>query len=254
MLSYDLHVHPAPSSVPRWGDGDAVWRAARDAGVRGFVWKAHEEHTVDRCHRLPSAPVWPIASASMNPWANLPSVLDAVMRGALWLWGPTQTVSGDIGWDLPLPCWWDDIAAWLRRRDRRLWLATGHLGAKGRLALAQLARENEKLACTITHSLQVSIDEALALAALGCAFEIDAFTYANPVAGRPRTDVGELLEALLDAQALVYFTSDGGQAETGDPFVFGATVLTEIEAVVGAELAALIGVENPMAVVSRVRA
>ena len=52
-LSYDLHVHPAPSAAPRWGDGDRIWQAAAAAGVRGFVWKAHEEHTVARCLELP---------------------------------------------------------------------------------------------------------------------------------------------------------------------------------------------------------
>ena len=49
MLSYDLHVHPAPSVARRWGDGLRVWQAAAEAGVLGFVWKAHEEHTVARC-------------------------------------------------------------------------------------------------------------------------------------------------------------------------------------------------------------
>lgn len=252
-LSYDLHLHPAPSARPRWGDGLAVWRAARDAGVRGFVWKAHEEHTIERCLRLPTTPVWPIGSASMNPWATCDSVVDAVRRGALWIWGPTQGELGDIEWNLALPSWWDDLAAWLRGWKHPLVLATGHLAAEGRAALARLARECDLLTCAVTHSLHLSVDEAVSLASLECMFEIDAFTYANPVSVCVQTDLGELLKVLVSAGATVYFTSDGGQRETGNPFVFGAEVLAQVERLVGAELATLIGVENPAAIVAQLR-
>ena len=65
-LSYDLHVHPAPSAAPRWGDGLRVWHAAAKAGVLGFVWKAHEEHTVARCREL----VVLRASADGDSWVR----------------------------------------------------------------------------------------------------------------------------------------------------------------------------------------
>src|SRR5919204_701841 len=138
-LSYDLHVHPAPSAAPRWGDGTRVWQAAAAAGVRGFVWKSHEEHTVARCGALPPEPVRAIPSASLNPWARLDDVVEAIERGALWLWGPTQTEDGEIGWELTLPRDWDRVAAWLSGWRRPLVLATGHLGAAGRAAFAALA-------------------------------------------------------------------------------------------------------------------
>jgi hypothetical protein len=250
-LSYDLHVHPAPSAAPRWGDGARVWQAAADAGVRGFVWKAHEEHTVRRCLELPAAPVRAIGSASLNPWAGIDDVRVAVEEGACWLWGPTLTAGGAIGWNLPLPEAWETFARWLRLVDRPLVLATGHLGGDGRDALAELATENDRLTCSVTHSLSVPLPEALRLVAAGCAFEVDAFTYAFPPSGLDLGDPARHVHALLDAGALVYFTSDGGQASTGNPFVFGATVLDRLADAIGDETAATIGIENPSLLVSR---
>jgi hypothetical protein len=228
-----------------------IWEAAADAGVLGFVWKSHEEHTVRRCRELPAEPVRAIPSASLNPWARFEDVVEAIREGALWLWGPTQQAGGEIGWNLALPHHWERLSTWLLDLDTPLVLATGHLGAAGRSAFAALAARNERLACSVTHALYVATDEALALAAHGCAFELDAYTYAFPVPGRPRVDVAAQLDALVAAGALVYFTSDGGQAATGNPFVFGARVLEEIGRIVGADAAARIGVDHPAALVRR---
>jgi hypothetical protein len=250
-LSYDLHVHPGPSAVPRWGDGVRVWRAAAEAGVRGFVWKSHEEHTVARCRALPQEPVRAIPSASLNPWARFNDVTAAVENGALWLWGPTQTGRGEIGWELPLPSDWERIASWLADFGRPLVLATGHSGADGRAAFAALASDHEHLVCSVTHSLYVALDEALALAAHGCVFEIDAFTYTFDLDGRERADARDHVGALREAGALVYFTSDGGQASTGNPFTFGARVLDGLAAQLGDDAALALGIENPAALVER---
>jgi hypothetical protein len=250
-LSYDLHVHVAPSAARRWGDGARVWSAAAEAGIRGFVWKSHEEHTVDRCRELPSDPVRAIASASLNPWARFEDVTQAIERGALWLWGPTQTDGAQVGWELPLPADWERTARWLACLQRPLVLATGHLGAHGRAAFAELAAEHAHLTCSITHSLYVPLREALSLAALGCVFELDAFTYSFDLDGRMRADIGRHVSALTQAGALVYFTSDGGQASTGNPFVFGARVLARIEQHIGQAAAFAIAVDNPAALVAR---
>ena len=250
-LSYDLHVHPAPSAARRWGDGMRIWQAAAAAGVRGFVWKAHEEHTVRRCRELPAGPVHAFGSASLNPWARPEDVLAAIGEGALWLWGPTQTPEGEIGWNLPLPREWDQVARALAGWKAPLVLATGHLGAEGRAAFAELAAANERLTCSITHSLYVPLSEAMRLARAGCAFEIDAFTYAYPPDALAAGDLRTHVQALVEAGALVYFTSDGGQASTGDPFVFGARVLNRMAEVIGEDTARVIGVENPAALVGR---
>jgi hypothetical protein len=250
-LSYDLHVHPAPSSVPRWGDGPRVWQAAAEAGVRGFVWKSHEEHTVARCRELPAEPVRAFPSASLNPWARFDDVTAAIEAGALWLWGPTQTEQAQIGWDLPLPREWERLADWLARLERPLVLATGHLDARGRAAFAALAAEHRHLSCSVTHSLYVPLEEALSLAERGCVFEVDAFTYSVELEGRERSDGTGRIGALRRSGALVYFTSDGGQESTGNPFSFGARVLDALAEQIGSDTAHAIGVENPAVLVER---
>jgi hypothetical protein len=189
-LSYDLHVHPGPSAVPRWGNGEAVWDAARAAGVRGFVWKSHEEHTSGRCAQLPEHPVRAIGSASLNPWARMPDITAAIEAGAEWVWGPTTSRAGEIAWDLPLPEHWDGLAAWLRACRPRVVLATGHLGSTGRAAMVRLAAE-VGVPCSVTHTLLIGLDEALELARLGAALEIDAYTYLHPPSGRALTDVAK---------------------------------------------------------------
>lgn len=250
-LSYDLHVHPGPSAAPRWGGGARVYAAAAAAGVRGFVWKAHEEHTVERARELPAAPVRAIGSASLNPWARPEDVVVAVEAGALWVWGPTVKPGGEIGWDLPLPQAWEAVARFLAELGRPLVLATGHLGADGRASFAALAAKNDLLFCSITHSLYLPLEEALTLATTGAVFEVDAYTYATEIEGRIRGDIREHVQALTRAGALVYFTSDGGQASTGNPFEFGARVLDAIAEKIGPEEARALGVENPASLVQR---
>jgi hypothetical protein len=241
-LSYDLHVHQGPSRAPRWGDGRRVWEAARDAGARGFVWKAHERHTAELARKLPSEPVRAIASASLNAWASFDDVVEAVDAGARWVWGPTLGPDGEIGWDLPLPAWWDELAQWLAEPRQRLVLATGHLGADGREAMAALAERHDHLLCSVTHSLFVPLDELERLGELGCRLEVDAYTLTVDIAGRTRVQLEDAV-----ARGPVYFTSDGGQQATGNPFVFGARTLDDVAA---PELAEEIGVRNPEAVIA----
>ena len=220
-------------------------------GVRGFVWKSHEEHTVARCRQLPTEPVRAIPSASLNPWASFEDITKAIEGGALWLWGPTQTEDAEIGWELPLPRDWAPVREWLSGLQQPLVLATGHLDAYGRAAFAALATEHEHLLCSITHSLYVPLEEALMLAAQGSMFEVDAFTYTFDLEGRTRAEMGGHLSALSRAGALVYFTSDGGQTSTGDPFAFGERVLGQIGELIGSEAAAALGVANPAAIIRR---
>ncbi len=44
----DLHVHAAPSLLPRHGDDAATIAAERAVGFTTFVLKAHEGSTVER--------------------------------------------------------------------------------------------------------------------------------------------------------------------------------------------------------------
>ncbi len=249
MLSYDLHLHPGPSAAPRWGDGRKVWEAAAAAGVNGFVWKAHERHTAELCRELPIAPVRAIGSASLNAWATASDVMEAVDDGSRWIWGPTLAGDGTIGWELPLPGWWDEVAEQLSTSGVRLVLGTGHLGADGRRAFADLAYTHDHLTCSVTHSLYVPKDELVLLAGRGCVFEIDAYTLTAEIEGRRRSDLGTVLDALRAAGALVYFTSDGGQEATGNPFLFGANILAQVATLTGADCAEALGRRNPAALV-----
>jgi hypothetical protein len=249
VLSYDLHVHPGPSVAPRWGTGREVWEAAAAEGVLGFVWKSHEHHTIACCHELPEAPVRAIGSASLNPWSAFDDVRAAIEDGAAWLWGPTLDAVGDIGWELELPAYWPRLATWLGEREGPLVLGTGHLGPEGRCAFAELAARSVHH-CSITHSLYVPPDEVAALAGLGCMFEVDAYTLSRDLAGRTRVPPEKTVGSLLEMGSCVYFTSDGGQQATGNPFLFAGRVLEELEARIGSVAARAIGVENPAAVVA----
>jgi len=250
MLSYDLHVHPGPSKAPRWGTGAEVQKAAEKRGVRGFVWKAHEQHTPRLCATLPPSTVRAFGSASLNPWSMLADVLQALDDGAAWLWGPTISDAGEIAWELELPPYWPELADTLRRLERPLVLATGHLGTRGRAAFAEVAAASPHLLCSVTHTLYVPPDELLELAARGAVFEIDAYTLRHDLPGRDRHGPGNVVGALLGADALVYFTSDGGQAATGDPFLFGAESLEELGKLIGDERAEELGVAGPSTVVA----
>lgn len=253
MLCWDLHLHPAPSSAPRWGDGRRVWEAAREAGVRGFVWKSHEEHTPWRCGELPTGPPHAIGSVSLNPWATLEDVLAALEAGARWIWGSTQDRYGAIGWELPLPCWWPELRRYLSSRGNGcVVLATGHLGREGRETLAAAAAELDRARCSVTHSLYLPFGELCRLARYGCAFEFDAYTYAFPPAGREQGVIERWVDAALEQGCLAYATSDGGQPHTGNPFVFGARVLERLRLRLGPERLSLLAEQGPAALATHV--
>jgi len=250
VLSYDLHLHPAPSRAPRWGDGAAVQKAAEEAGVRGFVWKSHEQHTARLCAALPPSSVRAFGSASLNPWATPDDVLQAIEDGAAWLWGPTVSPAGEVLWDLDLPPYWPGLERELQGLRRRVVLATGHLGRSGRSRFAELAAASPGLLCSVTHTLYVQPEELRPLAELGAVFEIDAYTLRHDLPGRARQRPDDAVDALRSMGALVYFTSDGGQASTGNPFVFGSESLDLLAELVGAATAEALGVAGPTAVVA----
>jgi Family of unknown function (DUF6282) len=250
VLSYDLHVHPGPSKAPRWGTGEEVQKAAEESGVGGFVWKAHEQHTPRLCAALPPSPVRTFASASLNPWSTLADVVEALDDGAAWLWGPTISPKGETTWELALPEYWNELTDELRRRGSRRILATGHLGGPGRAQFAELAASSPYLLCSVTHTLYVPPSELRELAARGAVFEIDAYTLRHDLPGRTRHRPEDALGALRGAGALVYFTSDGGQASTGNPFAFGAESLDELGTLIGDAVAEELGVDGPAAVVA----
>jgi len=252
QLSWDLHLHPAPSAAPRWGDGRQIWEAARNAGVRGFVWKSHEEHTAQRCRALPPGPPTAIGSASLNNWASLESVMGALALGARWIWGPSRDADGGLAWDLSLPRWWSELRAALATLSHSVVLATSHLDSAGRLEFARTAAERPNVRCSVTHSLYLPAHEAPALSELGCAFEFDFYTAVHPVPGRPPGDLLAHAASLRDAGSFVYFTSDGGQAHLGNPFEFSTRLLSELAARSDNGLIDELAVRNPAELVGTV--
>ena len=233
QLSWDLHVHAGPSSVPRWGTGRDVRAAARRAGVKGFVWKSHETHTARASVALGHGVPRVIGSASLNPWAAPDDVEAAIDDGARWIWGPTRREGPEPDWDLPLPAWWETLAARLGRRPERLVLATGHLDAPGRHAFARLAAASSRLLCSVTHALWLSDEEVEGLRDLGCRFEVDLYTAIRELPGRQRPDLVAGLRRLSALRAPVYITTDAGQPESGDPYELSRRMLGDLVAPLG---------------------
>jgi hypothetical protein len=251
QLSWDLHVHPGPSSVPRWGTGAEIQAAARRAGLSGFVWKSHDVHTARACRELVGPP-WAIGSASLNAWASPDDIAKAVDEGARWVWGPTHS-HGQVSWDLPLPTAWPAIADMLRAAGRPLVLGTGHLGIEGRRAMVELAASSPHLRCSVTHSLYLRPQEIAELRDLGCLFEVDLYTATHAITGRPAIDLAAGLAALRDQGAMVYLTTDAGQRDVGDPYLFSAKVLASLAATIEADVLLEVAVTNPDLVAAHVK-
>jgi hypothetical protein len=244
QLSWDLHVHPGPAPVPRWGLGADIQAAARRAGLKGFVWKAHDRHTARDCAELAEPTPRAVGSASLNAWARPDSLAAAIAEGARWVWGPTW-IDGRIGWETPLPDAWPDFAAIVEKDTAPLVLATGHLGAEGRQAFAALSGRRPGLLCSITHSLYLDADEAAVLRDRGCVFEVDLYTATRAIEGRPVLDLARGVQALRGLGATVYLTTDCGQPAVGDPYVFSGQILAGLERDLGEETLAEIAVTNP---------
>lgn len=251
QLSWDLHVHPGPSSVPRWGTGEDIQAAAARAGVEGFVWKSHDMHTAVLCNALAKSGPVAIGSASTNEWATPDSIADAVREGARWVWGATHS-AGRVAWDQPLHRHWPAIADAISASAERLVLATGHLGPEGRRAFAELASTNDRLKCSVTHSLYLETEEVTVLRTLGCVFEVDLFTATRSIAGRPAISLAHGIRRLRDLGADVYLTTDCGQVEIGDPYVFSGRTLGELESELGAGAIEEIGRRAPAAMAAHV--
>lgn len=247
QLSWDLHVHPGPSSVPRWGTGAEVQAAAKRAGVKGFVWKSHEHHTARDCSALPELSPRAIGSASLNAWATPASVAEAIADGARWVWGATYAAGG-VDWDLPLREDWPAFAKVISDAQQPLVLATGHLNQEARVALARFAEPLPHVICSITHSLYLDAAEVRALHAHGASFEVDLYTATHAIHGRPAFDLAASLLALHGEGVRIYLTTDCGQLAVGNPYKFSAVTLSALEEEIGSALLTELAIQNPAAI------
>ncbi len=94
--AYDLHIHAAPSPLPRAFDDYELLKRADEAGMAGIMLKSHYDPTAVRA-RLVNAHTaykakaygglalnWPVGG--LNPYA----VANALARGAKIIWMPTR--------------------------------------------------------------------------------------------------------------------------------------------------------------------
>jgi hypothetical protein len=176
-------------------------------------------------------------------------VLTAVDAGALWVWGPTCDADGANAWELPLPAWWEEL--WPELARRRLVLATGHLDAAGRRRFAEACAGLPEVTCSLTHSLFLADGEVEALAATGCAFELDCYTRTVAIPGHTAAPVARRASRIRELGCLVHLTSDGGQASTSDPFRFAAAELEKLRPECGDELVYALAREGPERLAAR---
>ncbi len=85
----DLHVHSAPSLVPRHTDDRETARVAAAAGFDAFVLKAHEGSTAERARLVGGGAVGGVVLNSPVGGANPDAVAVAAQLGARMVWLPT---------------------------------------------------------------------------------------------------------------------------------------------------------------------
>jgi hypothetical protein len=85
----DLHVHSAPSLLPRHGNDYDTTRAARQAGVSTLVLKAHEGSTAERALLAENGAIGGVVLNSTVGGANPDAVRVAGLLGARVVWLPT---------------------------------------------------------------------------------------------------------------------------------------------------------------------
>ena len=85
----DLHVHSAPSLLPRHANDNDTARAARQAGVSTLVLKAHEGSTAERALLVGNGAIGGVVLNSTVGGANADAVRVARLLGARVVWLPT---------------------------------------------------------------------------------------------------------------------------------------------------------------------
>jgi hypothetical protein len=236
MLSWDLHVHPGSVAEGRWGDGSEVREAARQAGVKGLVWKSHGGSTAALTNELTPGSPRVIPSIVLNPSVSPADVHEAIELGVRWIWGPSRHADGSLGWELPLPRSWKEIAEMLGDLAEPIVLATSHLDHAGRHEFATFCSTVPSMLCTVTHSLYLSDHEVTSLAGEGAVFEVDLYTLTRTVRDLPLAPLAPRADLLHSLDSTVYLTSDAGQAAVGNPYVFVREELNKLRVSLGNRL------------------
>jgi hypothetical protein len=243
-ITWDLHVHAAPSSSARWGTDLDLVVAAERHGLKGFVLKSHHESTAGRAvianafaARI-GAPVRAIGGIVLNPWITLVEVDRAIGLGARMIWWPTRDARGRVA-RLGLPRLHGPVLA--RAAASGCIVATGHLAIQGAVELvSEASRMGVTAIATHPFNPDVGVGSAGAaqLGAGGAIVEVDAYSIFR-LPGGAASIVGEV-ERLVASGIRVIVSSDGGQAATGDPFAFAQTALLSLQAAGLGDIGALV--------------
>src|SRR6516164_10624037 len=157
----DLHVHAAPSLLPRHGDDRATVEAERAVGFSTVVLKAHEGSTVERAAAAGDGVYGGVVLNSAIGGANPDAVEVAARLGGRVVWMPTVSARAhkagasspelsvhrgfelgpvDVIDDGVLRAEWHDVLDIVAAHD--LVLASGHLSADETVVLFRQARHH----------------------------------------------------------------------------------------------------------------
>jgi len=254
----DLHVHAAPSLLPRHGDDRQTVAAEREVGFSTIVLKAHEGSTVERARSAGDGAFGGIVLNSAVGGANPDAVEIAARLGGRVVWMPTVSArthkagaaSPELavhrGFELRLvevlddagalrPEWFDVLDA-VARHD--LLLCSGHLSAAETVVLFTQARRRGVARLLVNHPMMAFLGwneaSATALRELGAHLELGILP--------DLLDPGRSCLGLTESYpvSLLAFGGDLGHARHDPPAVAVAPWLRALEARVGPARAAAI--------------
>ncbi len=254
----DLHVHAAPSLLPRHGDDRSTVAAERSAGFGTVVLKAHEGSTVERAAVAGDGAFGGVVLNSAVGGANPDAVQVAARLGGRVVWLPTVSArthkagsaSPELavhrGFELGLvevitdgklrPEWFDvlDVVA-----EHDLLLASGHLSAAETVTAFTEARRRGVRRLLVNHPMMPFLgwndEPAGALRDLGAYLELGILPDILSGPGRSCLRLAGTYPA-----SLLAFGSDLGHAAHDPPAVAVAPWLRALESRVGPRRAASI--------------
>jgi hypothetical protein len=255
----DLHVHAAPSLLPRHGDDAQTVAAERAVGFGAVVLKSHEGSTVERAAIAGADVYGGVVLNSPVGGANPDAVQVAARLGGRVVWMPTVSapnhkaganspeLSVHRGFELGavavtdadgrlLPAWHDVLDVVV---EHDLLLASGHLAARETVTLFTKARTRGAQRLLVNHPMMAFLhwtdEDAAALSALDVHLEL----------GILPDLLGDADHACLNLtrsypQSLLVFGGDLGHAHHAGPGTAVAPWLHNLETEVGPERAAAI--------------
>ena len=254
----DLHIHAAPSLLPRHGDDAQAVAAERELGFSTVVLKSHEGSTVERAVIAGPGVYGGIVLNSAIGGANPDAVEVAARLGGRVVWMPTVSARThkagasspelsvhrgfelglvDVVDDGVLRSEWYDVLDVIAAHD--LLLASGHLSADETVVLFREARRHGVSRLMVNHPMMAFLrwnaEAAELLAGLGAHLELGIL----PDLLGDEDHASLRLTATYPASLLV-FGGDLGHAHHAPPSVAVPPWLHRLERCVGPRTAAVI--------------